>query len=194
MHDCRVHHAEETSTGAQRRRVRRLRPLAHAAAAAAKLRRLYGLRMTWPVCGRPAGFLQRIKGGLQRCAGSSKDDQGGRRRRVRGVGSVAPLALDAVAYRTLVESDARIEAKFPGGREVFRRGQSRNFARGRAHRETGGRPRGAQPRDGTWPTCSRSAGAARRRRWQIARCARAGALCRRRAAGAPAPRRHHGRN
>ena len=36
----------------------------------------------------------------------------------------APLAVDAVAYRTLVESDARIEAKFPADMRVFRRGQS----------------------------------------------------------------------
>ena len=35
-----------------------------------------------------------------------------------------PLAVDAVAYRTLVESDARIEAKFPADMRVFRRGQS----------------------------------------------------------------------
>ena len=31
-HDCRVHHAEETSNGAQRQRVRRLRPRSHKAA------------------------------------------------------------------------------------------------------------------------------------------------------------------
>ena len=36
----------------------------------------------------------------------------------------APLAVDTVAYRTLVESDASIGAKFPADMRVLRRGQS----------------------------------------------------------------------
>ena len=36
----------------------------------------------------------------------------------------APLAVDAVAYRTLVDSDAPVEAMFPAEMRVLRWGQS----------------------------------------------------------------------
>jgi len=42
----------------------------------------------------------------------------------RRVGPSAPLAVDAVGYRTLVDSDASIEAKFPAEMRVLRWGQS----------------------------------------------------------------------
>ena len=78
----------------------------------------------------------------------------------RAVGPVAPLAVDAVAYRTLVESDARIGAKFPGtwGSSCW----GCHVPTEAVHREQASDGRAARgPRDRTWPPRPRSSWAPR---------------------------------
>ena len=126
----------------------------------------YGLRMTWPVCGRTCWLpskdqrgSSKMRGGLQRMIKGGRADAGWRRvGPVRAARRRRRRLPDARRFRCADRSGVS------GGDLRVSAGASRKILplRSRAHRETGSDGRAARgPRDGTWPPRPRSSWAPR---------------------------------